>query len=677
MKEILLTSSALILALLALRQLFRRTVSRRMQYALWLLVLARLLVPVNVGTLAHNVLSAAEPVQAVVEERLDTPVLYVQDGTERRPAQLLPGKESQGEPLSPPSDAAQSAPADEYYTVTPTYRTVTLSEALTYVWYAGMAGVGAWFLFTNLRFARALRKARTPYRVEGCRYPVYLVSALPSPCLFGVLRPAVYLNEKALQSPDALRFVLAHEQTHARHLDPLWSLLRGVCLTVYWFDPLVWLAAVLSREDCELACDEGTLRALGADERAAYGKALLALVPVCDKPQNPLLGATTMTSGKRSLKERVTCIAENRQAKAVAVFAVVALAALVCAVSFTGAPDTPPEVTQEWYDAGFTTEDAQACLEFLDWAAELDSEREDTASWGALRSGKLGGPSSEQLLPRPEVLARLVRSIRAEELSPLKEPAGEMLCAISVNDGRGAYAFVFKGNGQICLSTSGEDIAVMDNAALSALFDYLRGISPFSEEELDDCLAFLCWASTFDAADVTGIGTWDAATSAAHFLTDDLAGVAAQLQPVLRRTVIGALEPVSEAEEPLNNIQYTVTVTDRRGQYTFALSESGTYISLICPDEQEAEGRTFALWRYSPLADVFAPLFSPAPSSTLSSAQRAGLTAEEAETVEEFLAWAQDFRAADTATLAVKPFAAKEASAYPAGDISELLLPLE
>lgn len=252
MKEILLTSSALILALLALRQLFRRTVSRRMQYALWLLVLVRLLVPVNVGTLAHNVLSAAEPVQAVVEERLDTPVLYVQDGTERRPAQLANGNAPQGDPLSPPSDAAQSAPADEYSIVTPTYRTVTLSEALTYVWYAGMAGVGAWFLFTNLRFARALRKARTPYRVEGCRYPVYLVSALPSPCLFGVLRPAVYLNEKALQSPDALRFVLAHEQTHARHLDPLWSLLRGVCLTVYWFDPLVWLAAVLSREDGEL-----------------------------------------------------------------------------------------------------------------------------------------------------------------------------------------------------------------------------------------------------------------------------------------------------------------------------------------------------------------------------------------------------------------------------------------
>ena len=159
MKEILLTSSVLILALLALRRLFRRTISRRMQYTLWALVLVRLLVPLNVGTLAHNVLSAAEPVQTAVEKRLETPVLYMQDGTERHPAQLLSGEESQGDPQSPPSDAAQSAPADEYSIVTPTYRAVALSEALTYVWYAGMLIVGAWFLFTNLRFARALRNA--------------------------------------------------------------------------------------------------------------------------------------------------------------------------------------------------------------------------------------------------------------------------------------------------------------------------------------------------------------------------------------------------------------------------------------------------------------------------------------------------------------------------------------
>lgn len=585
MKEILLTSSVLILALLALRQLFRRTVSRRMQYALWLLVLVRLLVPVNVGTLAHNVLSAAEPVQAVVEERLDTPVLYVQDGTERRPAQLLPGKESQGEPLSPPSDAAQSAPADEYSIVTPTYRTVTLSEALTYVWYAGMAGVGAWFLFTNLRFARALRKARTPYRVEGCRYPVYLVSALPSPCLFGVLRPAVYLNEKALQSPDALRFVLAHEQTHARHLDPLWSLLRGVCLTVYWFDPLVWLAAVLSREDGELACDEGTLRALGADERAAYGKTLLALVPVCDKPQNPLLGATTMTSGKRSLKERITRIAENRQAKAAAVFAVVALAALVCAVSFTGAPDTTPEVTQEWYDAGFTTEDAQACLEFLDWAAELDGSKiTGCGAWDAETGAAhfLLEEPSDDTSAQIKALEGILRSVRAEELTPFAAYDGEVRYTLTFNDDyTGYYGFSLSENGQVALDapaeyeTEGEPfsymkaVAVVDNAELTqALYRLLRpalldGLTAAQRDAVD---SFLHWAQALRAEDILNLQFRDGSSSRS-LLDEELTSFTAQLVP--------ALNALTEADLYTqqgygDSAYYTLSVITQDGErYTF------------------------------------------------------------------------------------------------------------
>ena len=573
MKEILLTSSVLILALLALRRLFRRTISRRMQYTLWALVLVRLLVPLNVGTLAHNVLSAAEPVQTAVEKRLETPVLYMQDGTERHPTQLLSGEESQGDPQSPPSDAAQSAPADEYSIVAPTYRAVALSEALTYVWYAGMLIVGAWFLFTNLRFARALRKARTPYSVEGCRYPVYLVSALPSPCLFGVLRPAIYLNNAAAASPELLRFVLAHEQTHARHLDPLWSLLRGLCLTVYWFDPLVWLAAVLSREDGELACDEGTLRALGADERTAYGKALLSLVPVCTKPQNPLLGATTMTGGKKSLKERVTRIAENRQAKTAAVFAAVALAALVCAVSFTGAPDTPPEVTQEWYDAGFSTEDAQACLEFLDWATGFDGDNATGASWMAD-----GEASLNALEPQAE-FARVVRSIRMEELSPFMDSDEKTLYTLGFNDGRANYGFGLHESGQITLiapkEVEGEtrlyktSVAVVNNAELTQFLHRL--LRPALSDNLTEAERsvvdeFLHWAQALRAEDILNLQFRDGSSS--RFLVDaELTALSAQLVP--------ALNALTEAELYTqrgygDSAYYTLTVNMRDGtQYSF------------------------------------------------------------------------------------------------------------
>ena len=571
MKEILLTSSVLILALLALRQLFRRTISRRMQYALWLLVLVRLLVPVNVGTLAHNVLSAAEPVQTVVEERLDTPVLYVQDGTERRPAQLLPGKELQGEPQSPPSDAAQSAPADEYYTVTPTYRTVTLSEALTYVWYAGMLIVGAWFLFTNLRFARALRKARTPYRVEGCRYPVYLVSALPSPCLFGVLRPAVYLNEKALQSPDALRFVLAHEQTHARHLDPLWSLLRGVCLTVYWFDPLVWLAAVLSREDGELACDEGTLRALGADERAAYGKTLLTLVPVCDKPQNPLLGATTMTSGKRSLKERITRIAEDRQAKAAAVFAAVALAALVCAVSFTGSSRPLSEVCGDFWDA-------EATCTYVEERPDVDARY--TPADGTVRlSEHLALVRIGSAHPKKTVAVNPAWSTLYLTLPDADGGTAEPLTInfIREYDAPGSTEAVYSLN--IGTRDAAKSYKVLSGQEeIDAFLAYLRGeASPeqishpafpnnLTEAERSVVDEFLHWAQALRAEDILNLRFQSGSSS--RFLVDaELTALSAQLVP--------ALNALTEADLYTqqgygDSAYYTLSVITQDGErYTF------------------------------------------------------------------------------------------------------------
>ena len=620
MKEILLTSSVLILALLALRQLFRRTISRRMQYALWLLVLVRLLVPVNVGTLAHNVLSAAEPVQTVVEERLDTPVLYVQDGTERRPAQLLPGKESQGEPQSPPSDAAQSAPADEYYTVTPTYRTVTLSEALTYVWYAGMLIVGAWFLFTNLRFARALRKARTPYRVEGCRYPVYLVSALPSPCLFGVLRPAVYLNEKALQSPDALRFVLAHEQTHARHLDPLWSLLRGLCLTVYWFDPLVWLAAVLSREDGELACDEGTLRALGADERAAYGKTLLTLVPVCDKPQNPLLGATTMTSGKRSLKERITRIAENRQDKAAAVFAAVALAALVCAVSFTGNSRPLSAVCGDFWDA-------EATCTYVEERPDVDARY--TPADGTVRlSEHLALVRIGSAHPKKTVAVNPAWSTLYLTLPDADGGTAEPLTInfIREYDAPGSTEAVYSLN--IGTRDAAKSYKVLSGQEeIDAFLAYLRGEAApeqishpafpnnLTEAERSVVDEFLHWAQALRAEDILNLHFRDGSSS--RFLVDaELTALSAQLVP--------ALNALTEAELYTqrgygDSAYYTLTVNLQDGtQYTFLCGFDR--VRLLSPAFEPALSSSYpsdrpTLWIDSPalMACIDSLESSPAP----------------------------------------------------------------
>jgi len=357
-KEILITSSVLIAAILLLRQLFQKTISRRVQYALWLLVLVRLLIPFNLPALEHNVLTVVEPVNESIESQLENQMIYAIP-TETYPSSLNPGEAPVIDRTYHSDYNADGEETTGYYSggvvideesTTHYFFMMPVKEAISVIWYMGMVVTAFWMLVSNLSFYRKLRKARTHYSNCNSKHKVYLVEAgLPSPCIFGPLRPAIYLTPAAVSSPTRLRHVLAHEETHIRHLDFLWSLLRSICLVIYWFDPLVWAAAVVSRTDCELACDEGAMERLGAEERLAYGETLLSLIPLRRGAANPLLSATTMTSDKKRLRDRITRIAENRQTVAAALFLAISLILVVCAATFTGAKtaDTPDDDTQQ------------------------------------------------------------------------------------------------------------------------------------------------------------------------------------------------------------------------------------------------------------------------------------------------------------------------------------------
>lgn len=352
MTEILITSSVLILALLVLRRVFREKISRRAQYALWLLVLARLLIPVSLPTAGFGVLSAAEPAVEAASSRLESRAVYVLP-LDRAPAAEVPAA-SQAQPgqvVETGDSFGYPVLSSDGETVTRYARQLTASELLRYLWYGGMALTGLWFLAGNLRFRWKLRRRRRPYPVEGCPVPVYLAEGwLASPCLVGLLRPAIYLTPAAAATEERQRHVIAHELTHRRHLDPLWSLLRSVCLVVYWFDPLVWAAALASRTDGELACDEAVLAGLDQEERLAYGRSLLALVPVRRTGGDPFLTATTMAAGKRQLKDRIGRIAQARRTTALALTLALVLAAVTCAATFTA----PVETGDEGSDAPLT-----------------------------------------------------------------------------------------------------------------------------------------------------------------------------------------------------------------------------------------------------------------------------------------------------------------------------------
>ena len=238
---------------------------------------------------------------------------------------------------APVPEQALSDPSEheEGSVVTPG-QALLLRDTLLLAWYAGMVVMAAWLLLVNLRLARRLRRNRTPYDSDSV-LSVFVAEGIPSPCLFGLFKPSIYLTERAAEDDMRARQIIAHELTHYRHGDMIWSLLRSVCLVVWWFNPLVWLAAALSRQDCELACDEGTIKALGEEARFDYGRTLVGMAKVGARPSDLLCGATTMTTGKKSLKERVARIANAPKMSVTVAVIVLIIAAVAVGCTFSGA----------------------------------------------------------------------------------------------------------------------------------------------------------------------------------------------------------------------------------------------------------------------------------------------------------------------------------------------------
>ena len=344
MKEILLTSSILILVLGLLRYLLRGRINLHLQYALWLLVAVRLLVPLSLPAAPWSVLNA-------VPQGTDTATtLYVSSqGISTSPPAPATGWTADDEAVSIYYDDAgarhfypvgEAPPAQAHYTTVPSEQIYDLHTVLWTLWLGGAAVMTVWFLSVNLIFRRRAARSAQPVACAACPVPVYVTDTVPSPCLVGLFRQRIYVTPACLEDPARLRHVLAHELTHRRHGDPWWSLVRGICLCLYWFDPLVWWAAALSRRDCELSCDEGAIHRLGQPERLAYGRTLVDLVAAGGSPAGLLQTATTMRSGSGGLRERIGLIARQPRMLAITAVGLLTAVAIVAACTFTGAqPD--------------------------------------------------------------------------------------------------------------------------------------------------------------------------------------------------------------------------------------------------------------------------------------------------------------------------------------------------
>ena len=298
LKEVL-TVSALIAVVLLVRAIFKNRVPKRMIYALWLVVLLKLCLP---GTLFS--------LPVLPPEDTTAPVQIAQ-----LPAQTTPVIQQPAQSVVQPQIPAQQpvSPVQE------TAKQLTTAQIFQIVWFSGSALLGLWLLGAWLVFTIRLHRDRRFLDKRGGTC-IYVSGAVKSPCLAGLI-PAVYLTEDVLQT-DAAELILSHELTHLRHLDFLWSLCRAVAVSVYWWNPLIWVAAICSKRDAELACDEAVAAKLPEKERLAYARAILAQAP---------RKASALSLAGPPIKERILFLTKKRRTSVLCV-----ILALLLVVSATG-----------------------------------------------------------------------------------------------------------------------------------------------------------------------------------------------------------------------------------------------------------------------------------------------------------------------------------------------------
>lgn len=323
--DMIFTTSIFIAAFILLRAAVRNKISMRLQYALWLFVAVKLLVfpvPRVESALSLQQLSVVETMPQNGQQNATSAI-----GTQKKSSvQPSLGEQKNGKNVTLEKEKMETTARadrmdDRYHICT------------------GVAAAGSVFLFVcflaeNIRLAVYLRRRRRPLK-QDFSLPVFLVEGLPSPCMYG---RAVYLAPEMAEDETRRLHMLTHEYCHYRQGDLFWSFVRCICVICYWWNPLVWVGAYLSRQDCELACDEAALKRLGDEERILYGRTLIGLVPVKTKAKDYFLTATTMTGGGKNMRKRITKIAhKNKTAVSVCVIAV-----LLAGLGLVSASTTKP-----------------------------------------------------------------------------------------------------------------------------------------------------------------------------------------------------------------------------------------------------------------------------------------------------------------------------------------------
>lgn len=289
--SISIVANWMILAVILLRVLLKKT-PRWITCILWALVAVRLVFPFSI----ESPVSLIPETTSVIQEAVDTNLIH---------------------PEVAPSDIAEFTTQEEnsntYIGSKPSVSIIPL------IWCFGVSLMLCYLVFSYFKMLWLVKEA-VPERER-----IWVCDAVTTPFILGIIRPKIYLPSGLLE-PNR-EYVIAHEQSHLRFKDHWWKPMSFVLLSVFWFDPLMWIAYGLVCRDIEFACDERVVHHYGLPEKKAYSEALLA----CSSNRKLVL-ACPVAFGETAVIQRVRNVLNYKQPR----FWVILICIIVIVVTAIG-----------------------------------------------------------------------------------------------------------------------------------------------------------------------------------------------------------------------------------------------------------------------------------------------------------------------------------------------------
>lgn len=294
--------------ILAVKRIFRRQLSCRMQYHMWFFLLAALTVPflpLPPNSLYRLFFWLVSPAAGSLPQGTKAGIAFT--------------GETRTETVSAFHD----------FTVSVSGRAPSaLVICLILIWLIGLMVMlvlllrSRIYLYRLERSALLLQNPEIKRLFQDClgelkvrrRIAVYSTPYLKSPVTLGIFRPRIYLPLHLISDCSAkdMRYILLHELQHYRHGDALIGCLMSIAGLIYWFNPAVRQGLRKMRDDRELACDSSVLELLDESEYPCYGNTLLQFAEKISHCSFPF--AAGMGGDFRQIKKRIVNIASFRPA---------------------------------------------------------------------------------------------------------------------------------------------------------------------------------------------------------------------------------------------------------------------------------------------------------------------------------------------------------------------------